>query len=424
MQPTWHGLTWPSSDYSRVPYGVFSDPRIYAEEQELIFRGPVWTNIALEAEIPEPGDYRSSYVGDTPVAAVRGKDGAVRAFVNRCAHRGTLLVRDGGGNVEDFTCVYHHWCYDLEGNLIGVPFRRGLKGKGGMPGDFRMSEHGLRRLRVECYRGAVFATFDDDAEDIRTYLGADGVAFLDRLFHKPIRILGYMRQRIPANWKLYLENLKDANHAGLLHQMPVTFGLWRNTQTGGSKLDARKRHEIHYGYVDTDTEEDAQDGYDGVRSYNAELTLNDSCIVDYVPEWGDDISSQFLSMFPASVFQQFANTIATRQIRPRKIDEFELFWTVFGYADDDEEALRRRIMQNNLAGPAGVVSMEDGEAPHLVQRAVGHDPEGHSLIAYGGTGPIEDQTTVITEVAVRGFWKYYCELMRVPVAVAAQQAAE
>ena len=422
MQPTWHGLTWPSSDYSRVPYGVFSDPRIYAEEQELIFRGPVWTNIALEAEIPEPGDYRSSYVGDTPVVAVRGKDGAVRAFVNRCAHRGTLLVRNGGGNVEDFTCVYHHWCYDLEGKLIGVPFRRGLKGKGGMPGDFRMSEHGLRRLRVECYRGAVFATFDDDAEDIRTYLGADGVAFLDRLFHKPIRVLGYMRQRIPANWKLYLENLKDANHAGLLHQMPVTFGLWRNTQTGGSKLDARKRHEIHYGYVDTDTEEDAQDGYDGVRSYNAELTLNDSCIVDYVPEWGDDISSQFLSMFPASVFQQFANTIATRQIRPRKTDEFELFWTVFGYADDDEQALRRRLMQNNLAGPAGVVSMEDGEAPHLVQRAVGHDPEGHSLIAYGGTGPIEDQTTVITEVAVRGFWKYYCELMRVPVALAAQAA--
>ena len=422
MQPIWHGLTWPSSDYSRVPYGVFSDPRIYAEEQELIFRGPVWTNIALEAEIPDPGDYRSSYVGDTPVVAVRGKDGAVHAFVNRCAHRGTLLVRDGGGNVEDFTCVYHHWCYDLEGNLVGVPFRRGLKGKGGMPGDFRMSEHGLRRLRVECYRGAVFATFDDGAEDIRAYLGADGVAFLDRLFHKPIRILGYMRQRIPANWKLYLENLKDANHAGLLHQMPVTFGLWRNTQAGGSKLDSRKRHEIHYGYVDTDTEEDAQDGYDGVRSYNAELTLNDSCIVDYVPEWGDDISSQFLSMFPASVFQQFANTIATRQIRPRKTDEFELFWTVFGYADDDEEALRRRLMQNNLAGPAGVVSMEDGEAPHLVQRAVGHDPEGHSLIAYGGTGPIEDQTTVITEVAVRGFWKYYCELMRVPAAMAAQAA--
>ena len=422
MQPTWHGLTWPSSDYSRVPYGVFSDPRIYAEEQELIFRGPVWTNIALEAEIPDPGDYRSSYVGDTPVVAVRGKDGAVHAFVNRCAHRGTLLVRDGGGNVEDFTCIYHHWCYDLEGNLVGVPFRRGLKGKGGMPGDFRMSEHGLRRLRVECYRGAVFATFDDDAEDIRAYLGADGVAFLDRLFHKPIRILGYMRQRIPANWKLYLENLKDANHAGLLHQMPVTFGLWRNTQAGGSKLDARKRHEIHYGYVDTDTEEDAQDGYDGVRAYNAELTLNDSCIVDYVSEWGDDISSQFLSMFPASVFQQFANTIATRQIRPRKTDEFELFWTVFGYADDDEEALRRRLMQNNLAGPAGVVSMEDGEAPHLVQRAVGHDPEGHSLIAYGGTGPIEDQTTVITEVAVRGFWKYYCELMQVPVAMAAQAA--
>ena len=422
MQPKWHGLTWPANDYSRVPYGVFSNPEIYNEEQEHIFRGPVWINIALEAEMPNPGDYRTSYIGDTPIVAVRARDGAIHAFVNRCAHRGTLLVRDLAGNAEDFTCIYHHWCYDLEGSLIGVPFLRGLKGKGGMPKDFRMAEHGLKMLRVECYQGAIFATFDKNAEDIQTYLGPDGVEFLDRLFHKPIKILGYLRQRIPSNWKLYIENLKDANHAGLLHQMPVTFGLWRNTQIGGSKLDALKRHEIHYGYVDTDTEEDAEEGYYGVQSYNTTLTLNDTCIVDYVPEWGDDISSQFLSMFPASVFQQFANTIATRQVRPRKPNEFELFWTIFGYADDDEEALRRRIMQNNLAGPAGVVSMEDGEAPHLVQKGVGNNREGHSLIAYGGTGPIEDQTTVITEVAVRGFWKYYCELMHVPVALQARAA--
>mgnify|MGYP003308266568 CR=1 FL=1 len=45
MQPTWHGLTWPANDYSRVPYGVFSNPEIYEEEQEHIFRGPVWINI-------------------------------------------------------------------------------------------------------------------------------------------------------------------------------------------------------------------------------------------------------------------------------------------------------------------------------------------------------------------------------------------
>ena len=416
MQNTWHGLTWPANDFSRVPYGVFTDSEIFAEEQERIFRGPVWTNVALEAEIPNRGDYKSSYVGDTSVVAVRSDDGTVQAFVNRCAHRGTLLVRDQIGTTKDFTCIYHHWCYDLTGNLIGVPFLRGLKGKGGMPADFKMAEHGLRTLRVACYRGAVFVTFDDETEDLETYLGPDGTEYLDRMFHKPIKIIGYMRQRMPTNWKLYIENTRDANHAGLLHQLPVTFGLWRNTQSGGSKLDRMKRHEIQYGYLDTDTEEDAKEGYDSIQSYNATLTLNDSSIVDYVPEWGDNISSKFLTVFPGTVFQQFANTLATRQIRPRKIDEFDLYWTVFGYEDDDEAAHMRRMKQNNLAGPAGVVSMEDGEVGRLALLGVRSDRDEHSFIGYGGTGPIEDQTTMITEVALRGFWKHYCELMQVPTA--------
>ena len=420
MQNTWHGLTWPAADYSRVPYGVFTDHAIFAEEQERIFRGPVWINVALEAEIPNVGDFRTSYVGETPVVVVRADDRSVQAFVNRCAHRGTILVRTRGGNAKDFTCVYHHWCYDTKGNLIGVPFLRGLKGKGGMPPGFKMADHGLQTLRVAVYRGAVFVTFRDDTENFEDYAGPLSLKFLDRMFHKPIEIIGYMRQRIPANWKLYLENLKDANHAGLLHQVPTTFGLWRNTQAGGSSMDKKRRHEVHYGYLDTDTDEDAAAGYEGFTPYNEQLKLNDTSIVDYRNEWNDNISSEFLSFFPSSVFQQFANTIATRQVRPRSASEFELFWTVFGYQDDDATLRTMRMKQNNLAGPGGVVSMEDGEVGRLVQLGIKRERNSHSVIEIGGTGPIEDQTTVITEVAVRGFWKNYCELMGVAVAQAAE----
>ena len=419
---TWHDLTWPAADYSRVPYGVFTDPEIYEEEQAKIFRGPSWTLVALEAEVPEPGDYKSTFVGDTAVVVCRAEDGALHGFVNRCAHRGTLLVREQCGNAKDFTCIYHHWCYNLQGGLIGVPFLRGLHGKGGMPTDFKMAEHGLRKLRVETYQGAIFATFDENTENLADYFGPKALKFLDRIFGRPIEVLGYMRQVIPANWKLYIENLKDPNHAGLLHQVPTTFGLWRNTQSGESIMDSRKRHEIHTGYLDTDTVEEAAQGYEGVSAFNSEFRLRDTSIVDYRQEWDDNVSSTFLSLFPCTVFQQFSNTLATRQVRPRAADSFELYWTVFGYADDDAEIREMRLKQNNLIGPAGVVSMEDGEAGRLVQMGVLREGDAHSVIEIGGKGPIEDQSTVITEVAVRGFWKNYCELMGVPVAAAAAAA--
>jgi anthranilate 1,2-dioxygenase large subunit len=230
-------LRWPRADHSRVPYQVFLDPELHAVEQARIFRGPVWLYLGLQAEIPKPGDYITTVAGDTPVVVVRADDMSIHAFVNRCAHRGTLLVRNNHGNAKDFTCVYHHWCYDHRGNLIGVPFLRGLKGKGGMPKSFKMPDHGLQRLRVDTYREGIFGTFRPDTESLVSFIDAPMCEYLDRMFAKPIEILGYTRQRIPGDWKLYTENTHDGYHAGLLHQMSTTFGLFRATEDGGIRLD-------------------------------------------------------------------------------------------------------------------------------------------------------------------------------------------
>src|SRR5712692_5995505 len=82
---------WPALDYSRVPYRLYHDAEVYEREQERIFRGPVWSFLGLEAEIPNTGDFRTTWVGDTPVIVNRDEKGALRAFVNRCAHRGALV---------------------------------------------------------------------------------------------------------------------------------------------------------------------------------------------------------------------------------------------------------------------------------------------------------------------------------------------
>ncbi len=139
-------LRWPAAGETRAPYRVFADEALYAQEQERIFRGPVWSFLGLAAEVPNPGDYKATFVGDTPVVLTRDSAGALHCWVNRCAHRGALVCRELRGNVGangTHTCVYHQWAYDAAGQLVGVPFRKGLGGKGGYPADFDMAGHGV-----------------------------------------------------------------------------------------------------------------------------------------------------------------------------------------------------------------------------------------------------------------------------------------
>jgi salicylate 5-hydroxylase large subunit len=100
-----------------------------------------------------------------------------------------------------------------------------------MPADFKLSDHGLTKLKVAERGGAVFASFDAEVEPFEDFLGPEVLPWFDRVFNgRPLKLLGYNRQRIPANWKLMQENIKDPYHPGLLHTWFVTFGLWRADQ--------------------------------------------------------------------------------------------------------------------------------------------------------------------------------------------------
>ena len=102
-------LHWPAEGNARVPYRVFSDPGIYREELARVFLGPTWQFLALARDLPEPGDYQTTFLGETPVIVTRGHDGALNAMVNRCAHRGNLVCLKRRGHAENLTCVYHAW---------------------------------------------------------------------------------------------------------------------------------------------------------------------------------------------------------------------------------------------------------------------------------------------------------------------------
>jgi len=404
-------IRFPRSDYTRVPYRLYHDPQIYRAEQERIFKGPTWSYIGLEVEVPNPGDFRTTFIGDTPVIFNRAGDGSLHAMVNRCAHRGAIVRREVRGNARLHTCIYHRWCYDLDGSLQGLPFRRGLRGKGGMSADFDPAGHGLQRLNVASHAGMVFASFRQDVEPLTDYLGPVFVKHLDRIFCRPIRVLGYQRQRIYGNWKLYLENQRDTYHGSLLHEFQSTFGMSRVTQTGGVTMDRRHRHNLTWSKIGTDDDREFSELYRENKVHDSRLTLNDPSLVKYHREFDDGISLAICGLFPNATLHQITNSLATRQLRTMSQDEFELYWTLFGYADDSEAMTAHRLLQANMVGPAGLISMEDGEAIEITHRATRGEIDACSVIEMGGGGPITDLDHRINDVPCRGFWSYYAELM-------------
>jgi anthranilate 1,2-dioxygenase large subunit len=404
-------VSFPRADYSRVPFRLYHDPEIYRQEQERIFKGPCWSLVGLEAELPDPGDFRTSFLGELPILVTRDAEGAVHVLVNRCAHRGALVRRESCGNALEHVCIYHRWCYAPDGRLMGLPFRKGLKGKGGMSEDFRIEEHGLTALRVAIYAGVIFASFSQEAEPLEDYLGPVFRSHLDRLFSKPIRILGYQRQRIYGNWKLYLENTRDTYHGSLLHEFQSTFGLSRVTQEGGVTMDARHRHNLTWSKIGTDSEAEFNSLYKDNKVRTGTLRLNAPQLVEYRPEFEDGISLAICSIFPNATIHQIGNSLGARQLRTFGPGEFELVFTLFGYADDSEEMTQHRLLQANNVGPAGLISMEDGEAIEITHRGSAGAPEGHSVIEMGGRGPIRNLDHRVNDVPCRGLWSYYGELM-------------
>jgi hypothetical protein len=106
------------------------------------------------------------------------------------------------------------------------------------------------------------------------------------------------------------------------------------------------------------------------------------------------------------VVQQIQNALAVRVLVPRGVDQCELFWTLFGYADDTPEQQKTRLRLSNLVGPAGLVSMEDGVVGNFVQRAIGERPSTNTVLEMGGR-TVESQESRVSEASVRGFWQCY-----------------
>ena len=194
-----------------LPARLYGCPDAWARERSAVF-GKAWLFLGHEAEAPAPGDWLATDVAGHRLLAVRGKDGALRAFHNVCRHRAGPLVAGESGHCEgELVCAYHGWRYALDGRL------RAATGFGAAEG-FDPREFGLLSLRLETWRGLVFATMDADAVSLADYVAPLEALLAERGLDFAAPALRRSHD-LACDWKTYAENYLEGYHIGSVHPL-------------------------------------------------------------------------------------------------------------------------------------------------------------------------------------------------------------
>lgn len=186
-----------------------SEDRFQAELAKVFRRVP--TPFCPSAALPQVGDFVARDAGQTPILAVRGPDGTVRAFRNACRHRGAQ-VACGAGRVKAFVCPYHAWTYALDGALRHIPHDYGFPG-------VSKESHGLVPVETVEHSGLVFVRQDAGLAD-------EDPTCLPPLIPADYQLISISEQETRANWKIVAEGFLEGYHIYPTHRetfYPVQF---------------------------------------------------------------------------------------------------------------------------------------------------------------------------------------------------------
>ncbi|WP_151640397.1 aromatic ring-hydroxylating dioxygenase subunit alpha [Corynebacterium sp. 11A] len=405
-------------DAGLIDRRIFSDQEIYRQEMRRIFARS-WLFIAHEDQFEKPGDFFQTYMGEDPVIASMNKKREIRVLLNNCRHRGARVCRADHGRTKNFTCTYHGWTYDLDGELINLP------GKGNYDSSFSAADWGLVTApRVESYKGLIFANWDENAEPLEEALGdltwyLD--AFLDRDPEGTCVVGGVTKWVLEGNWKLAAEQFAtdwyhvNMSHASALMVMsPSGKGPKKAiAERTGKQFTSEAGHGAGFP-VHPKNRFDAQP----VHEYYDYEFLRDRLSPEQVT---GPMTNGHGNVFPNFSYLPVNGSI--RVWHPKGPNKMEVWaWTVLDKSMPEDVKKAQRLYNLRTFGPSGIFEQDDGENWSEVQaNAHGFMIQGTALNYQMGIGTEKHNegfpgttSELYSDAAGRGFYRRWKELMNTP----------
>jgi phenylpropionate dioxygenase-like ring-hydroxylating dioxygenase large terminal subunit len=198
-----------STDGRTLPFDWYSNPDVLRLERERIFRS-AWQYAGRADQVAEPGSFLTCNAVGVPVVVVRDKEGSLRAFLNVCRHRGSVVC-EGEGSRETLQCPYHAWTYNLDGSLRAAPRTEREEG-------FDKSQLGLVQVQVDAWGPFLFVNVDPGAPPLAEHLGElPELVTAAGLDLGSLRFLHRATAEYEANWKICCENFLECYHCQVAH---------------------------------------------------------------------------------------------------------------------------------------------------------------------------------------------------------------
>ena len=203
-------LNTDAADAFTMPGSFYTSEEFLELERELLFRRK-WICLGREEEIPQPGDYFAIDLVGEPVIIVRTSERGIKALSNVCRHRAMPLV-SGSGNSKRFTCSYHAWTYDLNGQLMSA------HGVDDRHADF-IRDCRLPEFKCETWHGFIFVNLDADAESFCQSQTVSNIEpMVEHMHIEDMRLIYSNQQEWDTNWKCLVENFLEGYHLSTVHR--------------------------------------------------------------------------------------------------------------------------------------------------------------------------------------------------------------
>tara|TARA_R110000850_G_scaffold202965_2_gene329016 strand:+ start:31258 stop:32619 length:1362 start_codon:yes stop_codon:yes gene_type:complete len=374
---------------------LFSDPDLFEQEFPLIWE-KIWVFLGHESQVKNPRDYFTTWIGRVPVIVNRNDEGKIGCLVNICTHRGSTLCRKIKGSTADFACSFHGWTYDLDGNLRSAV----SESRAGFPEGFDKSTRGLRRVRVENYRGFIFGTLNEEAEPLSDHL-AETKTFIDLIVDQSpqgVEVLkGCSTYTYEGNWKSAAENGLDGFHVNAVHGNYVatvknrmerkstskkieTRNVGGIAKSAGGFYDLGKGHAILWSEWPNPEASPLWSRHEELETQMGKVRA----------DWATGYLRNML-IYP-NVFLMDQMSTQIRVIRPLSVDKTEVMIYCFAPVGEDRESRSKRLRQYedffNASGMATPDDLSEFNASHQgyknhrivrwsdVSRGAGHEIEG------------------------------------------------